>query len=169
MEYNVLKSFETNFGYTGDFDMFNDDLIIPGIGQILSFSSLIVPLHNIHDETKIEKQTEIGTVNEQSGAGNGELNPTVSDLSEVAEVSNLDKIEHASTNIEDTTEALNDRKRKQMDPSIYNSFMHPKMFKTHKISLEKPSNVTKNKLFNKDTSTSSKKIKNNVNHKFNLY
>ena len=67
---------------------------------------------------------------------------------------------------------LNERKRKQLDSSIYESFMHPKMFKTKKINVENNSiKMLKTTVQQKKLITSP--VKNDtvkkVKHKFSLY
>ena len=74
MEYNLIKTIETNYGYVGNEDFvitpFPSELIeISGIGQIVNSASIIIPLHNSHDLTRITKKTEF-ELEDQSGGGN---------------------------------------------------------------------------------------------------
>lgn len=173
MEYNLLRTFETNFGFSGENDIFSDDLILPGIGQILNFNSVIMPLHNAFDLTKIEKQNDFEIELEQSGAGN-EIDSE--DSAEITSETNGEKdmgLENKSE-VEESELNLNERKRKQLDPSIYESFMHPKMFKTHKIVLDEKSNVKKSKTVSKQQKSPTSTIIQNdtvkkIKHKFNVY
>lgn len=177
MEYNLLKTFETNFGYSGsENDIFSDDLILPGIGQILNFNSVIMPLHNAQDFTKIAKKNDLQI--EQTGGGNESIDiseekniePESEKAPHIEEDTNLDT--EKKNELEDSELILNERKRKQLDPSIYESFMHPKMFKTNKITIQNTS-VKKASKDTKKKDLSVNVMKNDtvkkVKHKFNLY
>ena len=75
MEYNLLKTIETNYGYTGEDDIImtpfpSEMSIIPGIGQIINNLSIIVPLYNTHELTNVTKKSEFELENSQLGSGN---------------------------------------------------------------------------------------------------
>ena len=167
MEYNLLKTFETNFGYCGENDIFSDDLVLPGIGQVLNYNSLILPLHNAEALTEITKQNDFEI--EQLGAGNELISSEEDSKKEPVEEENDG---HQKSQVEDSDLILNERKRKQLDSSIYESFMHPKMFKTKKINVENNSiKMLKTTVQQKKLITSP--VKNDtvkkVKHKFSLY
>ena len=172
MEYNLLKTFETNFGYSGENDIFSDDLVLPGIGQVLNFNSLIVPLHNAEGLTAITKQSDFEI--DQLGAGiEAGSNEEENDNDIDASLENSANGIQTKTQVEDSDLLLNERKRKQLDSSIYQSFMHPKMFKTKKINVDKTSikipkeikSEQKKIVANPINGGSVKKVK----HKFTLY
>ena len=63
MEYNLQKTldFDINYESTNDFniDLFED--FMPGIGQIVPFDNIIVPLYNHSDLTTITKVITLDT------------------------------------------------------------------------------------------------------------
>jgi hypothetical protein len=135
-----------------------DILVVPGIGQIVNNLPIIVPLHNSHDQTTLSKKTDFEiSEKEQLGGGNDDQE---------------DKIENneSETNVE-----FNEKKRKSMDESDYQSFMHPKMFKTSSIDLKKtPETSTKRSKTESETNSNiakqiGKQKQSKLNHKFNVY
>jgi hypothetical protein len=78
MEYNLLKTIETNYGYVGDEEIvmtpFPAEIqITPGIGQIVNNLSIVTTLHNYRDTTVSTKKSVFDSIeNDQSGAGNSE-------------------------------------------------------------------------------------------------
>ena len=154
MEYNLLKTLDNDdyLNYNGEDSVIQFDDIIPGIGQIAQMNSfVIVPNHSQPDFTKIEKQNNlVEKVTEQLGGG--------------IETEDKNEIQNEEENSTDN-EVHNATKRKAIDPAIYQSFLHPKMFKTSVINIEqkktKLSGIDKEK-----TQTDKKKV---VKHKFNVY
>jgi hypothetical protein len=64
MEYSLLKTIETNYGYIDQEQIvmtpFPSDIsIIPGIGQIVNNLSIVIPLHNKSDLTNISKKLNL--------------------------------------------------------------------------------------------------------------
>jgi hypothetical protein len=163
MEYNLIKTIKSNYGYIAEEHIvmtpFPADLnIVPGIGQIVNNLSIVIPLHNKHDFTNISKKSEF-EVNEsdQLGAGN--------------ETENLNEPQTNSSNENTETEAIpfNELKRKSMDETVYQSFMHPKMFKTNSLNLDNvktPTTVSANQTTTKSNQTKNYQPK--MKHKFNI-
>ena len=142
MEYNLIKTLETNFGYVAEEHLimtpFPADLsIVPGIGQIVNNLSIVIPLHNTHDLTTLSKKSEFETTeNIQEGGGNNSESVNATE----------NATERNTSNEESESIPFNEAKRKAMDETIYKSFMHPKMFKTSSLNLDKtPTNVTEKK------------------------
>lgn len=141
MEYSLLKLIVPNKSYypisatahASHFPSF--DCVNPGIGNVASPYSYFVSSHffsNPNLKTKFfSNDTKLD--NEQEGGGKDvqkdkELNPEASS-------SILQK------NTEDETEEilneLNAKKKKLLDQSIYESFLHPKKIKTEVLVLKK--------------------------------
>jgi hypothetical protein len=164
MEYNLLQTFESNYGFVSPYqDIFSEDQIIPGMGQILDFNSLIVPVHNFEDLTKIEKQNDFDAVLiDQSGAGK-DTSSNETDV-EIAHEKNTVK----NSDLAESDLNLNEQNKKRMDPEIYESFLHPKKFKTKTVVLvntpKQKQKVALEKQKEKQTVSSTK-----VKHKFSLY
>ena len=139
MEYNLQKTLidSTDFdSYNGDeysVDIF--DSITPGIGQIVPDDNFIVPLYHNSDLTTIMKEDNLDTI--QIGGGGPDVELTEKD----SEIENhTDETPSTSkSNLETPLLATQERKRKQMDPEIYDSFMHPKIFKTNTLTFESKS------------------------------
>ena len=61
MEYNLIKTIETNFGYVEEEAIIMtpfpaEVLVVPGIGQIVNNLPIIMPLHHSHDQTMLSKK-----------------------------------------------------------------------------------------------------------------
>ena len=153
MEYNLEKTldFDINYESPNDFniDLFED--FMPGIGQIVPFDNIIVPLYNHSDLTTIIKENNLEV--EQSGGGlesDDELNQN-----------SEDQLNEVNTN-------ENPNKRKIIDEAIQNSFMHPKMFKTKIITLDTASIEKPKKNVSQQLSVESPKMS-FKKHKFKIY
>ena len=160
MEYNLLKTLDNDdyLNYNGEDSVIQFDDIIPGIGQIAQMNSfVIVPNHSQPDFTKIEKQNNlVEKVTEQLGGGLEEI-----------EHENKNEIEtqkEEENSTENDVDVHNVMKRKAIDPAIYQSFLHPKMFKTSLVNIEQKK--SKPNSTNRQTQEKSDK---KVKHKFNVY
>jgi hypothetical protein len=164
MEYNLLKTIETNYGYTGEDDIImtpfpSEMSIIPGIGQVINNLSIIVPLYNTHELTNVTKKCEFESEKNQLGLGNE---------TEILDKANDHVVSDSDNKPSETSIPFNDNKKRLLDESVYESFMHPKMFKTNSIILDN-SKVKKAKT---ETSTKEKLEKTpsdlKIKHKFNV-
>ena len=162
MEYNLQKTLSNEsdyeFHYPIDFNTESFEDLAPGIGQIVPYDNFIVPLHNNSDLTTIFKEPTI----EQLGGGQeiDKNDETYENTNEVQEETN-EKSNENIKNFEPT-------KRKNMDSAIFESFMHPKMFKTKLVSLEK--NVTtKNTVKKPSEETKPPEKTKSQKHKFKIY
>jgi hypothetical protein len=112
------------------------DYVTPGIGQITSLYSFIVPLYSEISPYNIKKQVEV-IQGDQIGSG---IDPSTTDPSTSTSSSDPPLINEAQKN--DETKLYlegNDRKRKLLDDGIEQSFLHPKVFKTKTVNLEQKS------------------------------
>jgi hypothetical protein len=174
MEYNILKTIETNYGYVGEEETimtpFPSELtVIPGVGQIIHNLSLITKIHNTDDLNKISKKTEFESDEvEQLGSGDNaeDVESNTNDTPKMnADTDNI--AEKAKIDI-----PFNEHKRKSMDEAVYQSLMHPKMFKTNSVIFTqtaknepKKTVIEKPKSVEKAVEKEGKKIK----HKFHVY
>jgi hypothetical protein len=168
MEYNLLKTIETNYGFISEEEIImtpypSDIQIIPGIGQIINNLSIVTTLHHNVDATISTKKSVFdSSENNQLGAGNSEQ--------EIEDNENDTKDNTVSEN--STQIAFNEQKRKAMGDEVYESFMHPKMFKTNSVTLnnqkEKVNTPTKlaKTVVQKSKELSNSKTK--LKHKFNV-
>jgi hypothetical protein len=170
MEYNLIKTIETNYGYTDDDQIimtpFPANLtIMPGIGQIVNNLSIVMPLHNNTELTNISKKSEFeNTQIDQSGGGND---------------NDIDNSTNSTDTLTDSSKAtsevipFNELKRKSMDETVYQSFMHPKMFKTNSLNLAKNTktaiNVSAKETLEKEKTEEKKNAQSKTKHKFNVY
>ena len=170
MEFNLQKTLNDN----GDFDSYNGDdysvdildAVTPGIGQIVPDDTFIVPLYNNSDLTTIMKTDNENS--DQIGGGSDEISPDSQDVSESLNKNDEKINENASTskiNVEFENDSNLERKRKQMDPEIYQSFMHPKMFKTNTLTFDATEKKDLKKVGEKKKLFGGKSTK----HKFNIY
>lgn len=162
----MLKTIETNYGYIDEEQIvmtpFPSDIsIIPGIGQIVNNLSIVIPLHNKNDLTNISKKTEFEMTDEvtettQLGAGNDTDNAK---NDTILNVSNAEVI------------PFNELKRKSMNETVYQSFMHPKMFKTNSATIEKSTKANASVSAKKTTDNLAEEKTQNFKqkHKFNVY
>ena len=159
MEYNLQKTLDTTeFDFDFESQIFDDE--IPGIGQVVPFDNVIVPLYHNADLTTIIK----GDNSEQLGSGNVK---ETSEIDEGGQKSDNEVLpdEQLNTDVETntTSEIETGTKRKQLDNSIYESFMHPKMFKTKTVEFTPQVSQVLTKT-NNDLKENSKKLK----HKFKI-
>ena len=171
MEYNLQKTLSNETDYESHYPIdFNTECfedLTPGIGQIVPYDNFIVPLHNNSDLTTIFKEPIV----EQLGGGQ--------EIEDKDETSGIDaEINSENNEIQDKTndksvekvQNIEGVKRKNMDSAIFDSFMHPKMFKTKFVSLDKnvvntSSKNTVKKTMNKQNLQRKKNHK-NINLKF---
>ena len=171
MEYNLLKTIETNYGYMGEEEIVitpypSDTQIIPGIGQIVNNFSIVTRLHNNSEITVSTKKKDFDPIeNVQTGSGNTEHEIENNEVDNKDNPTNSSQIE------------FNELKRKSMDDAVYQSFLHPKMFKTNSTTLHNkkekvdtssqiPKTITKN-VVQKSDKLSAPKSK--LKHKFNVF
>ena len=163
MEYNLQKTLNDN----SDFDSYNGDdfstdlfdSVTPGIGQIVPDDDFIVPLYNNSDFTTIMKEDNLDTLEQIGGGQDEDLEQQENDQSSEA---------ITQTNLTDSSEL--ERKRKQMDPEIYESFMHPKLFKTNTLSFDSHKKEKKKDLKTEKEKEKIKQIGGKASkHKFNVY
>ena len=171
MEFNLQKTLNDN----GDFDSYNGDdysidifdSVTPGIGQIVPDDNFIVPLYNNSDLTTIMKIDNENS--DQIGGGSEEISPDSEDVIESNNGDDEKVNENASTsktnNMFENGHNV-ERKRKQMDPEIYQSFMHPKMFKTNTLIFD---DETKTKDLKKVPEKQKLLGGKSTKHKFNVY
>ena len=165
MEYNLQKTlnneadYESNHLIDFNIERFEDET--PGIGQIVPYDNFIVPLHHNSDLTTIFKES----ITEQLGGGQ-----EIDEKEETTPLDNNDKtfeiqeenVEKSGSNNLKKNESTT--KRKNMDPAIFDSFMHPKMFKTKLVSLD--SNSQSKNTVKKNESSVEKKL---PKHKFKIF
>ncbi len=125
------------------------DYINPGVGQIAQIYSLFVPVHSNNAPHLIEK---VNDVLMQEGEGE-EQNDDIKSTSGTFETS------------QDTDMAIpedSERKRKNMDDGVNDSFLHPKKIKIGEILLPKkePQKLLKKEMNSKKESK--------ITHKFKL-
>jgi hypothetical protein len=165
MEYNLQKTlgteidFEMNI-FDGESEVYDD--IIPGIGSIVAMNDIIVPLYHNSNFTTIVKEDD----SEQLGGGQNEKTDNDNDN----QVQSIDE----SVNIIENKDISKKRKEGEIDEGIHESFLHPKMFKTHSISLnggiEKNNKIEKMKSERKAVGPKTPVSKKSVQkHKFNVY
>ena len=159
MEYNLLKTIETNLGanlvpneqYPRLSSFPATDFVNPGVGQICRLYSFYVPMYsrqNLH-----EKQKKIELENLE-GSGVTESNEAL-ELNETENETSKDPIE------------FNLEKRKRLGEAIQESFQHPKLIKTDKIIFKKPQKTQKSEAKLQETSANNfpQKV---IKHKFKL-
>jgi hypothetical protein len=165
MEYNLQKTIEQNLfcrtfpntSYPSLTPYPAIDYVNPGCGGINKLYSFYVPLFSQHVSSyQIKKQSDINSLEiekEQLGEGNNDEESTNEDVS-------------------------NAKKRKLVGESIYDSFMHPKVFKTKKLYLsgneksqieEKEKQSPKSKEQNTLKGDGKKSKKTSHKHKFQFY
>jgi hypothetical protein len=170
MEFNLFKTL-TNFDISKE-ESFSMDNGLPGIGQLVQDYSFIVPLHSHSDLTTMEKKSNLDVDNDQTGAGQDE--------SESNETTITDSIDKNGLNSKEKEPLeFNERKRKNMDEGVYQSFLNSKMFKTNSVKVfpkggglkhEKSETSTKiDKEVEKVPNKIEKEKKQIVKHKFNVY
>ena len=169
MEYNLIKTIETNYGYVANEEIVmtpfpSDLIIIPGVGQIINNLSIITKVHNSDDLTKISKKNEFEINNiEQSGSGeNDDILKTNADESE----KNSDD---KTSDKEKVDIPFNEQKRKSMDESVYQSLMHPKMFKTNSMIFTQTVKTPPKKTGGNEAKTIQNDGKKKIVHKFQVY
>jgi hypothetical protein len=150
MEYNLQKSITSSlndlllppYGRQPLTSFPARDYVTPGIGQITSLYSFVVPLYSEISPYNIKKQVEI-IQGDQIGSGtesstiepstslpmSSTVSPLMNDPKESVEVETKPNIEE------------NERKRKLLGDGIEQSFLHPKVFKTKTVTLEQKSKV----------------------------
>jgi tRNA U38,U39,U40 pseudouridine synthase TruA len=160
MEYNLLKTIEPSFMASmmpsSTHPILTNspaiDFVNPGFSHISRLYSFYVPLHNDSNIYKIQKQADNESEIEQTGSGN--------QISETAKNVPDNEIQFDDNN----PEKFNEKKRKLLGEKVFDSFMHPKKFKTKTISLEKKMPKTTEKQMQK-----LEKKKKNVAHRFEFY
>ena len=131
MEYNLQKTlnnesdYESNHLIDFNIERFEDET--PGIGQIVPYDNFIVPLHHNSDLTTIFKES----ITEQLGGGQ-----EIEQEKIVPSDENIEMNEETPAKSENESDKNESTKRKNMDSAIFESFMHPKMFKTKVVSLD---------------------------------
>jgi hypothetical protein len=131
MEYNLLKQIEPNLGFLpyAGFSLSSTpakDFVNPGVGQLSREFNLFVPLSFETKTHMIQKVGEI--INEDDQAGEGED-------SNDNDVMQQDDISVSATNNDENPMEFNEKKRKNLDPGVYESFMNPKKIKIGKLIL----------------------------------
>jgi len=136
-----------------------NNCVNPGLGQIARLYSFYVPLYSNHSLHSIsKKEPNVEPVDEQEGAGNIDMDITKPDL-ETEQKPKENNVDEFDLNpIE-----FNEKKRKLLGAAVHESFIHPKLIKTNKISFSKQ-NVTNEKQV--DVRKTSVNEKNPVKHKF---
>ena len=139
----TLNNDDTDFEFNGDdfgVELFEEGT--PGIGYIVPDDNIIVPLYNNSDLTTIMKEDNA----EQLGSGLKEEEPKDQNESNT-NVETKEKAESENTNISKdlNTDMKTGTKRKEMDDSIHESFMHPKLYKTKTYILENENTKTNTK------------------------
>ena len=172
MEYNLQKTLSNETDYESHYPIdFNTECfedLTPGIGQIVPYDNFIVPLHNNSDLTTIFKEPIV----EQLGGGQ--------EIEDKDETSGIDaEINSENNEIQDKTndksvekvQNIEGVKRKNMDSAIFDSFMHPKMFKTKFVSLDKNvvNTSSKNTVKKNNEQTEPPEKKKSQKHKFKIY
>ena len=141
MEYSLLKQIVPNrFYYPINFSAHpthypSFDCINPGVGNISSPFTYFVPSHFFSNPNLKTKNVPIDLMKEESllqQEGKGDETKVDSNLVVVPDSKKLD----SSTEEEEILNKLNENKRKNLDPAIYDSFLHPKKIKTETLKLQ---------------------------------
>lgn len=146
---------------------YHRNFITPGIGQIVRWNSPYVPIYSHSDYSNIQKKISIdnGDANKviQQGSGEGEILPIENEKET--------PLSENETNLDDNNESemdiakYNSKKRKLLNnDTLFNSFQHPILIKTGKISLVKSEKQKKNDL--KISKKEEKPKTKEVQHKF---
>jgi hypothetical protein len=160
MEYNLQKTIECNLRmfpqstYPRLSAYPSNNFVQPGLGNISKLDSFYVPLHSHSFKHEIKKNSEKTSESEQLGGGENE------ELLDASSISDSDE--------ESIVQKLNERKRKMLGVGVFDSFMHPKPFKTKKIVLKKNSESKKFKT-EKIGNGSKVQEQKSTNHKFQFY
>jgi hypothetical protein len=161
MEYNLQKTIEPNLKMHMCPSSSNprltaypaNDFINPGIGNISKLYSFYVPIHTQSFKHEIKKNGEENLKTDQLGGGDVDI---------------LQKTESDET----VLQKLNEKKRKLLGDAVFESFMHPKPFKTKKIELQtetekqQKNSKPKSEKIGKGSKNLSKKPQ---SHKFQFY
>ncbi len=140
MEYKLLKTIEPNFVINVPNEMMPrltpfpaTDYVNPGVGQITRLYSFYVPLHvkSLHSQTKNEPNVEA-----QMQEGSGNVEPELINNESDNESENV-----LETNSDLNPIEYNEQKLKRLGPAVQESFLHPKIFKTGKLSLSSSSKI----------------------------
>lgn len=157
MEYNLQKTIEPNLrmhmcpnsSHPRLTAYPSNNFINPGIGNISKLYSFYVPIHTQSFKHEIKKNVEEKLQTDQLGGGD------------------VDILENAKSE-ESVVQKLNEKKRKLLGDAVFDSFMHPKPFKTKKIELQQEKKLTKTK--SEKSGNGSKNLPNkSQNHKFQFY
>ena len=155
---NNESDYESNHLIDFNIERFEDET--PGIGQIVPYDNFIVPLHNNSDLTTIFKES----ITEQLGGGQEIEEKDMNSTDEIDQSNEMNKVptEKSDNDINKKNETT---KRKNMDSAIFESFMHPKMFKTKLVKLDSKS-LTKNTAKKTESEPQEKKV--SQKHKFKI-
>jgi len=147
MEYNLQKSIQPQLmmfphsTYPRLTPYPANNFVQPGLSNVSKPDSFYVPLHTQSYKHEIKKNGE-KLILETEQLGAGEQN-----------------FDNHSDSDDSVLEKLNEKKRKMLGDSVFDSFMHPKPFKTKKIQLEEKEKIGKG----------SKSHHKKSNHKFQFY
>ena len=134
MEYNLLKTIESNIGQFVPNESYPrlsaypaNDFVNPGLGQICRLHEFYVPLYaqpNLHAKQKKEPLENL------EGSGIEENKAETESVNEIENENITDQMK------QDPIE-FNLEKRKRLGSAIHESFLHPKLIKTDTLSLKK--------------------------------
>jgi hypothetical protein len=134
MEFNLQKTIEPNLPqylslsqtYPHLSSLPGHTVVVPGVGNIISNPTFFVPLRQAVNQHLIKKSLDFS--DNQEGLGT-ESNDNLKEEQVDTQIPNNDKNE------------LNDRKRKLMDPAIFEAFNHP-TFKSKTVILNQTKKET---------------------------
>jgi hypothetical protein len=136
MEYNLQKTVEPNlhqylkinqpYPHLTSYPAHN--LVVPGVGNVLSNPTFFVPLQQRQDPHLIKKSVDFS--NNQEGLGTETSNNQLKEQDSSASLSS----EIQNPPPEESQIEVNNRKRKLMDPIIFDAFSHPS-FKSKTVVL----------------------------------
>ena len=172
MEYNLLKTIESNFG---SFRVPNENLpkltpfpgtdyVNPGLGQISRLYSFYVPMYSNKNVHTLQKK--VADTNAQSLEGFGNIAETTEEPKDETIKDTKSESDEIESQLRSNPLEFNANKRKKLGEPIHESFLHPKLIKTDKLFINSRPESKKKPSSNASSSkTSNKPIK----HKFEIY
>jgi hypothetical protein len=164
MDYSMLKEIEPNLGPSTSFGFRLSstplkDYVNPGVGQISRIYSLFVPIHSNSSPHLIEK---VNDVTDQEGEGEG----NVMDEDEGELIPHKESESDLEMNEEFNQ---NEKKRKNIDNGVIESFLHPKRIKIGEIIMpKKEKNYLKKEHKSPQKKFPAKDVQPKILHKFKI-
>jgi hypothetical protein len=169
MEYNLLKTIETNFA---SFKTPNEtlprltpfpstDYVNPGLGQISRLYSFYVPMYSNKNIHTLHKKAADTNAESLEGFGNVQVEENTEN-NESENIDQKDESDEINSQLQSNPLELNASKRKKLGAPVHEAFLHPKIIKTDKLFI-KPTQTVKQ---TKQTASTSKAPKKTIKHKF---